>query len=153
MKTLQLLRLPLAFLCGGLVAGAQFTPQLVPASDYVPMKFIQTVAPVFPQKVLALGLKSGEATVALSLIHISSSWPALSKKRPLPITNTKSSATIRSIVATSFALTAAWNSVSKDATVLASSAGEPDNAVPAKRQPVPSDFRILEVFFMVLIGG
>jgi TonB family protein len=67
MKTLQLLRLPLAFLCGGLVAGAQFTPQLVPASDYVPMKFIQTVAPVFPQKVLALGLKSGEATVAIQI--------------------------------------------------------------------------------------
>ncbi len=67
MKTLRLLRLQAAFLCGALGAGAQFTPQLAPSSDYVPMRFVQTVAPAFPQKVLALGLKSGVATVAVQI--------------------------------------------------------------------------------------
>jgi TonB family protein len=38
-----------------------------PGPYYVPMRYIETVTPVFPQKVIALGLMRGEAAVAVQI--------------------------------------------------------------------------------------
>ena len=61
MKNLRLLLLFPA-LCAPFAAFAQFVPQ-----DYVPMRFIQSVSPVFPERVIAFGLTSGEARVAVQV--------------------------------------------------------------------------------------
>src|SRR5579863_1586588 len=61
MRNPRLLLLLAAF-CAPLAAVAQFVQQ-----DYVPMKFIQTDAAVFPESVLSLGISSGEARVAVQV--------------------------------------------------------------------------------------
>ena len=62
MKTLRLILLPGALFCSAVAAVAQFAPPV-----YVPMKFIQTEPPNFPREVIPLGLRSGEATVAVQI--------------------------------------------------------------------------------------
>jgi TonB family protein len=62
MKNLRLMLLPGALLLSCVAAPAQFAP-----AAYVPMKFIQTEEPVFPKEVISIGLRSGEATVAIQV--------------------------------------------------------------------------------------
>jgi TonB family protein len=62
MKTSNPLILCAALLCALPSANAQ-----IGEPYYVPMKFTQTVQPVFPQKVLALGLLKGDAMVSVQI--------------------------------------------------------------------------------------
>ena len=62
MKTLT----PL-LLCAALLSALPTANAQVGEPYYVPMKFTQTVEPVFPQKVLTLGLLQGEAMVSIQI--------------------------------------------------------------------------------------
>jgi TonB family protein len=62
MKSHQTLLICAACLCGIPAANAQLDQPY-----YVPMKYTETVSPVFPSKVLPLGLLSGQAAVAVQI--------------------------------------------------------------------------------------
>jgi len=62
MKHLRILLSHAAIFCGSLAAVAQVAPP-----EYEPMKAVQTDVPVFPQRVLTQGFKTGQVRVAVQI--------------------------------------------------------------------------------------